>query len=101
MIDTSAETRELLDDIADEMSSAFSIPRPEAVARINEHWGDLDLSSGDDLVLHEDAYYWALWIYFGGAVPDWSPQADRTAWVPRAVPPRGSGHWPAEARADG
>ena len=90
---TSEETLELLDFIADEMVSLFSLARAEAVARINEQWQGQDLSSDDEVILHEDEYYWALWIYYGGKVSDWSPEADRSAWVPRAAPSKESGCW--------
>lgn len=63
---TSGESLELLEAIADEMVSQFSLARAEAVARINDHWRGQDLSSENEVILHEDEYYWALWIYYGG-----------------------------------
>lgn len=93
---TSGESLELLEAIADEMVSQFSLARAEAVARINDHWRGQDLSSEDEVILHEDEYYWALWIYYGGKVSDWSPGADRSAWVPRAAPSRDSACWTIE-----
>lgn len=94
---TSAETLELLDAIADEMTALLSISRAEAVARINQQWHGTDLSGEDEIILHEDERYWALWIYYGGNVPDWSPAADRSTWTPRPLPARGSGLWPDES----
>lgn len=84
----SAEVDELLRDIRDEMIALLGISESEAVARINRMWEGLDLSSEDDILLHEDGYYWALFIYFGGRVPDWHPDADRSSWTPTAPPPR-------------
>jgi hypothetical protein len=84
----------LLNAIADEMVSLFGITRAEAVARINEQWHHQDLSSDDDVILHEDEYYWALFIYFGGNVPDWSRTADRSEWSSRPVPAQQSGYRP-------
>ncbi|WP_156877901.1 hypothetical protein [Shimazuella kribbensis] len=92
---TSAETLDLLNAIVDEMIAQFSITRAEAVARINKCWHRTDLSSEDDLILHEDEYYWALGIYFGD-VKDWSPDADRSTWTPLPKPSRNSGYWTIE-----
>lgn len=96
LMKTSGETLELLNAIVDEMAGRFSISRAEAVARVNQQWQGTDLSGEDEIILHEDEHYWALWIYFGGNVPDWSPGADRSSWTPRPAPQRDSGLWPAE-----
>ena len=90
----SSETLELLDAIVERMVSVFSISPNEAVARINEQWFGQDLSSEDEVILHEDDYYWALFIYFGGNVPDWAPSADRSAWSRKPPPSLDSGFWP-------
>ncbi|MEU8436621.1 hypothetical protein AB0F18_27690 [Streptomyces sp. NPDC029216] len=91
---TSPETLDLLRATAEEMARLCSITLAEAVARINYHWCGLDLSQKDDLILHEDDYYWALSIYFRDQeIKDWSPLADRSTWVPRPVPPTGSRYW--------
>jgi hypothetical protein len=90
----SPETLELLDAIIERMVSLFSISTAKAVARINEQWSGQDLSSDDEIILHEDDYYWALFIFFGGNVPDWNPQADRSAWPRKPAPSMDSGHWP-------
>lgn len=89
----SDESLELLEAIADEMVRQFGVSRAEAVARINEHWNTADLSGDDEIILHEDEYYWALWIYFGGQVADWRPDADRSVWKPRPASSRDSGMW--------
>lgn len=60
LMPTSRQTFELLDAIAEQMVSLFSVSRDEAVARINQQWHAHDLSSEEDLILHEDAYYWAM-----------------------------------------
>ncbi|MCE3035751.1 MULTISPECIES: hypothetical protein [unclassified Streptomyces] len=90
---TSPETLELLGSIADEMVSEFGITRAEAVARINAHWHGQDLSDEDCLVPHEDERFWAFVIYYGRNVPDWSPGADRSGWVPTEPPAAGSEYW--------
>lgn len=90
---TSEDVDALLADIRAEMSSVLGLSDAEAVARINEQWGALDLSGEDEIILHEDGYYWALAIYYGGDVPDWSPDADRSSWRPRPAPPADSPSW--------
>jgi hypothetical protein len=85
--------QELLDAIVYEMGVLFGIQRAEAVARINEQWHGRDLSSDEEIILHEDEYYWALFIYFGGKVSDWKRDADRSDWTPRPKPDRASGYW--------
>ncbi|WP_327286286.1 MULTISPECIES: hypothetical protein [unclassified Streptomyces] len=90
---TSADSLDLLDAIAAEMVELFSITRGEAVARINAQWCGIDLSQENELILHEDGYYWGLSIYFGGEVADWSPTADRSGWTTRPAPPAGSKFW--------
>ncbi|MFV2017181.1 hypothetical protein [Micromonospora sp. LOL_023] len=89
----SAEVRDLLDATADEMVELFGISRAEAVARINERWYGQDFSGDDEMILHEDRRYWALFVYYDGEVPDWSDDADRSGWVARPAPARDSGHW--------
>ncbi|NEB77341.1 hypothetical protein G3I40_19255 [Streptomyces sp. SID14478] len=89
---TCEDTLELLDLVADWMVEELGISRAEAVARINRQWHGLDLSDEDDLILHEDERFWALTIYYG-QVPDWSPEADRTGWIPQAPPAPDSVHW--------
>ncbi|WP_036375305.1 hypothetical protein [Micromonospora sp. ATCC 39149] len=90
----SPDVAELLNAIACEMVDQFGITRAEAVARINEQWHRQDLSSNDEIILHEDEYFWALFIYFGGEVPNWSRDANRSEWIPKPVPTRDSGYWP-------
>lgn len=81
-----AEVRELLRDTAEEMTKQFGISLAEAVARINAQWPDQKFLEDSDIILHEDEYYWALFIYYNGEVPDWRPSADRSAWTPAPKP---------------
>ena len=89
----SPDVRELLHGIVREMTERLGISRAEAIARINEQWHGQDLSSEEEVILHEDEYYWALFIYYGGDVRDWSQGADRSAWNPRPTPAPDSGYW--------
>ena len=93
LMPTSTDVDELLSDIRDEMATVLGVSDAEAVARINQQWQGQDLSGDDEIVLHEDGYFWALSIYFGGNVPDWSPDADRSNWMPKPAPPRDSPCW--------
>ncbi len=94
LMETSEDTSCLLQEIVDEMISMFGISRREAVARVNRQWKGMDLSGEDEIILHEDAYYWCLAIYYG-VVSDWSPSADRSTWEPIPAPDPGSDVWPA------
>jgi hypothetical protein len=74
------------------MVRVFGISRAEAVARINAQWRGQELLDEDDIVLHEDTYYWALSIYYRD-VPDWNPDADRSDWPIVPAPPADSSCW--------
>ncbi|MFD8572377.1 hypothetical protein [Streptomyces sp. NPDC057694] len=89
----SADVLELLDEVADEMVAMFAISRAEAVARINAQWPEQKFLEESDIILHEEATYWALFIYYDGDVPDWDPAADRSSWVPSAKPAAGTEYW--------
>jgi hypothetical protein len=54
--------------IADEMIRLFSIPRAEAVGRINQFWGGQSFVKDfrTDLIGHRIPEEWAQWIYYGG-----------------------------------
>lgn len=71
----------------------FGISRAEAVARINAHWEGQDFLERSDIVLHEDSYYWSLFIYYDGNIPDWRPNADRESWEVKPAPPGDSEFW--------
>ncbi len=90
----SADVRELLEAIINEMVELFGISSDEAIARINRQWHAQDLSGENEIILHEDEYYWALFIFYGGNVPDWDRNADRSAWIPKSAPAKESGYWP-------
>lgn len=83
----------MIEDITQEMVRLFGISRAEAVARINKHWENQDLSWVDDIVLHEDDYYWALSIYFEDGMTDWRRDADRSLWPVRERPQVNSRYW--------
>lgn len=89
----SAEVAELLGEIVAALRVDAGIGEDEAVARVNHQWGHLDLSSDDDLLLHDDAEHWAAVVYYE-RVPDWRPGADRTSWTTKPIPPRDCGCWP-------
>lgn len=89
----SPDVHELLDGIVHEMIRSFGISRAEAIARINEQWHGQDLTAGDEIILHEDEQYWALFIYFGPDIQDWRPEGDRVGWHPRPMPAPDSGYW--------
>jgi hypothetical protein len=78
--------------IADEMAEQTGISTAEAVARVNEHWDGVEFEAENDLIFHELPYYWALRIYYTD-VPDWRPDADRSAFVAHPAPARDSGFW--------
>lgn len=85
-----AAITEFFGDIADEMVNLFNITRAEAIARINAHWDGQEFTGKHgDLIQHEDDHFWAMQIYYLD-VPDWDPNADRSAWtpVPRPQDPR-------------
>jgi hypothetical protein len=87
------EVAELLRETAEEMVSLFNISYAEAVARVNAQWEGQDFLETSNIVLHEDEYYWALFVYFDGNVPDWRRDADRSTWEAKAAPPHDSEFW--------
>ncbi|WP_405587861.1 hypothetical protein [Streptomyces sp. NBC_01190] len=89
----STEVVELLRDTVDEMTAMFGISKAEAVARINAQWEGQEFLERSDIILHEDSYYWSLFIYYDGDVPNWNPGADRSSWSVKSAPPRGSEFW--------
>ena len=58
------------EEIARIMMREFTIPYPEAVGRINRHWRGQSII-GDDIVYHEDGFFWANDIYYGGDSSWW------------------------------
>lgn len=61
---TSPEVYQLFQETVAEMVKLFGISRAEAVARINAQWEGRSLLDKNDIILHEDPYYWALFIYY-------------------------------------
>lgn len=86
------QIQEFFNEIAADMALSFSISFSEAVARINQHWRGQEFLDKRDLILHEEAHYWAMVIYFE-EVPDWSVDADWSQWVVRPRPERDSRSW--------
>jgi len=74
-------------DVAEEMVSRFGISRAEAVARINETYGALDISRYPDLMCHELPQFWAYGAYYHpddeGRLPIGDPKADADIDVAR------------------
>jgi hypothetical protein len=62
---------EILRATAARMIEVFGIDEVEAVGRISSTLGswDLDCDETDHVLGHEDADYWAHWIYYGPV--DW------------------------------
>ena len=89
----SSEVAELVVEILDELTGRNGLPLREAVARMNAQWGDLDLTSPTDIVLHETGYFWATIMLFEEPIPDWWEGADRSTWARRAAPPVESEWW--------
>ncbi|MFD1147304.1 hypothetical protein [Saccharothrix hoggarensis] len=84
---------ELLTDTADAMAAEFGLSRAEAVARVNEYWSTRQDLLDDGLPTHEEAEYWASFIYYAEGTPFWRKDADRSAWRPRPAPAEDSGFW--------
>jgi hypothetical protein len=82
----------LFSDTADEMTSLFGISRAEAVARINAKWEGRKFLRKDELMLNQDPYYWALFIFYGREVPGYR-DIDRSAWESAPPPPANSPNW--------
>lgn len=85
---------EYLLEMTQEMQS-FGCSRAEAVARINDAWGDIEPDSEYcyDLVFHEEPEFWAHRLYYEGDVPYWEENVDRSTWKAKPAPPRDSGCW--------
>ena len=75
--------RDYFNQIADAMIKLFSIPRTEAVGRINQFWGSLSFPTWPDLIDHRTPEQWARWIYYGG--PWW--QIDEASRRPAPYDP--------------
>ncbi|WP_237330251.1 hypothetical protein [Streptomyces sp. BA2] len=50
-------------EIVDEAVTRFGVSRAEAVARVNERYGELEISPYPDLMCHELPEYWVYGLY--------------------------------------
>ncbi|WP_225858788.1 hypothetical protein [Streptomyces albicerus] len=88
-------------DMVSEMMERFDISRAEAVARINERYGNLEISPYPDLMCHEFPEFWAYGAYYYPDGKDRLPTGDADAdadidftQLPiRPLPPKGSPAW--------
>ncbi|MEV4440217.1 hypothetical protein AB0K09_14545 [Streptomyces sp. NPDC049577] len=92
LMPATAEAEEYLHEIVDVMVDECGISRAEAVARVNDAWGDLSFSEWPDLIGHELPEHWAYGFCYGD-VRYWDPTADRSEWVLREPPPAGAPCW--------
>jgi hypothetical protein len=51
-------------EVASELMRLFGVSAEEAVGRINRHWSGQAIT-GEDIVYHETADYWAHVMYYG------------------------------------
>lgn len=87
-------------DIVDEAVSRFGISRAEAVARVNERYGELEISPYPDLMCHELPEYWVYGLYLkplgdGRSLPsgDEDEDVDLSAYEILPAPPKDSPAW--------
>ncbi|MFE6163321.1 hypothetical protein ACFQ7F_30910 [Streptomyces sp. NPDC056486] len=88
-------------EIVDEAVTRFGISRAEAVARVNERYGGVEISPYPDLMCHELPEYWAYGLYYrrnaDGRLPTGDEEADAgidfTALERRPAPPKDSPAW--------
>ncbi|MFF0691699.1 hypothetical protein ACFYU4_03600 [Streptomyces tendae] len=89
--------REMVDVLVDRCG----ISRPEAVARINRQYANLEIAPYPDLMCHETPEFWALTAYYGRGdhllIPTGDPDADAHIDFSRLpihpAPPRDSRFW--------
>ncbi len=70
------DSRQLCENIVDEMTQLFNITTEEAIEKINELWGEQDFADSSDERFHEDAAYWAKTIYYGPDFIWWDNEPD-------------------------
>ncbi|MGH4032522.1 hypothetical protein ACQB60_26690 [Actinomycetota bacterium Odt1-20B] len=87
-------------EIVDEAVTRFGISRAEAVARVNERYGSLEIGPYPDLMCHEMPEFWAFGLYLkerpgGPLLPSGDPDedVDFSAYDIRPAPPEGSAAW--------
>ncbi|MGX1118666.1 hypothetical protein RKD37_004029 [Streptomyces ambofaciens] len=66
-------------DMVDVLVGRCGISRPEAVARINRQYADLEVDPYPDLLCHEAPEFWALPAYYGRGDHDHFPTGDPDA----------------------
>ncbi|MFF2844829.1 hypothetical protein ACFVT5_00665 [Streptomyces sp. NPDC058001] len=88
-------------DIAQEMTERFGVSHAEAVARINERYGDTEIGPYPDVMGHEMPEFWAYGLYYRpdaqGRLPSGDEDADadidESALEVRPAPPADSSAW--------
>ncbi|MFF5006024.1 hypothetical protein ACFY3G_24800 [Streptomyces phaeochromogenes] len=86
-------------EMAGEMTERFGISRAEAVARINERYGSLEISPYPDLMCHELPEFWVDGAYYHAdeegrlSTEDADEDIDFTKLSIRPLPPRDSPLW--------
>ncbi|WP_413757566.1 hypothetical protein [Streptomyces sp. MMBL 11-3] len=88
-------------EMASEMTERFGISRAEAVARINDRYGEMQVSTYPDLMCHELPEFWAYGAYYcpdeKGHLPTGDPDDDATIDFTklsiRPLPPKDSPVW--------
>lgn len=87
-------------EIVDETVTRFGISRAEAVARVNERYGDEEFSPYPDLMCHEMPEYWAYPLYLkprgdGRPLPsgDEDEDVDLSDFETLPAPPKDSPSW--------
>ncbi|CAM5697128.1 hypothetical protein STENM327S_04330 [Streptomyces tendae] len=88
-------------DMVDVLVDRCGISRPEAVARINRQYADLEVDPYPDLLCHEAPEFWALPAYYARGdhllPPTGDPEADAhidfTRLPVHPAPPRDSRFW--------
>jgi hypothetical protein len=80
---TDAQSAEYCTKIAHRMMELFSIPKEEAIGRMNRDWKGHRIVGPHDLIYHEDVDEWAKTIYYGKASNWWTNPPNL---VPRPFP---------------
>lgn len=87
-------------EIVDQAVTRFGISRAEAVARVNERYGDVEISPYPDLMCHEMPEYWVYGLYLkplgdGRPLPsgDEDEDVDLSDYEILPAPPKGSAAW--------
>ncbi|MFJ8188364.1 hypothetical protein ACIQ8D_01005 [Streptomyces sp. NPDC096094] len=80
VLDLNEGMLEYFREMADVLVERCGISRPEAVARINRQYANLEIDPYPDLMCHEYPEFWALPAYYGqddhGRAPTGDPDVD-------------------------